>query len=307
MAVDYNNDLLLITAASGKQATALLPHLAPRFKRLRLQCISDSSRKRLQEEYPNAEAIQSDFSDLTKAKTLLKGVATCYLITPAFHPREAQHGINMVDAATQNYRCGEGPFKHLIFSSVIHSSIRAMANHDNKRYVEEALVDADIPYTILQPTHIMDTTPIRMIAEQETPVFKARFDPRTEFSFVCTYDIGEAVAKIIMHREQHLYATYQLVSTSEPLNYVEAMGIVSQVIGKTVRIERLSVDEAVEGFRGLIAAGTPEQDSQALLSNAARMFVYYNRNGLKGNSNVLQMLLGRKPLEYREWVERQLK
>lgn len=34
----------------------------------------------------------------------------------------------------------------------------------------------------------------------------------------------------------------------------------------------------------------------------ARMFMYYNEKGLVGSSNVLGWLLGRKPLEYEDWV-----
>jgi hypothetical protein len=46
-------------------------------------------------------------------------------------------------------------------------------------------------------------------------------------------------------------------------------------------------------------------ESHAFTSDALeRMFVYYNRHGLTGNSNVLGWLLGRKPTDVPEYVRR---
>lgn len=131
MSVDFDNDLLLITAASGKQGSGILPNVS-RWKRLRLQCVSDSSKNRLQEAYPHAEVVQSQFTDSVSATKLLEGVSACVLNLPAFHPRETQYGLNMIDAAEQQIANG-GPFKHMVFSSVIHPEISAMINHDSKR------------------------------------------------------------------------------------------------------------------------------------------------------------------------------
>ena len=54
-----NNDLVLVTCASGQQASALLPLLVDCF-RLRLACHSDDSAKKLRSQYPQAEVLQPD-------------------------------------------------------------------------------------------------------------------------------------------------------------------------------------------------------------------------------------------------------
>ncbi|EME38095.1 hypothetical protein DOTSEDRAFT_181917 [Dothistroma septosporum NZE10] len=307
MTVDTGNDLVLITAASGKQASALLPHLYGKWERLRLrlQCISDSSAARLREQYPNAEVVQSGFADLFSARKLLDGVSVCFLITPGFHPREAQHGMNMVDAALESYH-STGDFKHMVFSSVLHPIKTAMANHDNKRTVEEALAESDLPYTVVQPTQLMDNVPIKMIAAQEKPVFPARFKPATKFTLVSCYDLGEAVANIITQREKHFFATYQ-ISATPPMDFYEGMSLVSEVIGKNVKVQRIPLEDAVKGFESTIPQGTDERDKEAIKRNAARMLVYYESQGLIGNANVLEMLLGREPLGWRGWVEMMVK
>lgn len=306
MAIDYENDLVLITAASGRQASGLLPHLAFKAKRLRLQCVSDSSRQRLKKQYPQAEVMQTTFSSIEAAKKLMQDVAVCFLISPAFELRETQCGINMIDAARESARNG-GPFKHMIHSSVIHPCLRALTHHDAKRLIEEALVESKLPYTILQPTHQMDVVPIKLLGQQEEIVFKARFNPDTKMSFVNCYDLGEAVFNIMNDLDSHRYATYQLVSTRTPMDYREAMAEVSKIVGKEVRVEEMTLDETIKDFRSSLPNNMGEVEREAAVASWARMIVQYQEHGLLGNHNTLKMLLGREPLGYREWVEMQLK
>ncbi|KAF2164436.1 hypothetical protein M409DRAFT_56700 [Zasmidium cellare ATCC 36951] len=306
MPIDFDNDLILITAASGRQASGLLPRLASKAKHLRLQCVSDSSRQRLEKEYPQAEVIQTTFASIDNAKKLLHNVSVCFLVSPAFELRETQCGINMIDAARENARNG-GPFKHMIHSSVIHPCLRALTHHDAKRLIEEALVESKLPYTILQPTHQMDVVPIKLLVQQEEIVFKARFNPSTKMSFVNCHDLGEAVFNIINDLDSHQYATYQLISTRTPLDYHEAMAEVSKVVGKKVRVEEMTLDETIKDFRSSLPKSMSEVEREAVVASWARMIVHYQEHGLLGNYNSLKMLLGREPLGYREWVEMQLK
>ena len=306
MGINFDNDLLLITCASGKQARAILHHVAPQWKRLRLQCASESSAQKLKKEYPNADVVQWDFSQMSNPRPLLEGVAVCLLILPPFHPRESQLGLSMIDAAVESGRNG-GPFRHLVYSSVLHPIIRAMVNHDSKRYVEEALVESGLNYTVVQPTHIMDNISIKDLAEQDKPVYKSRYNPDTKFSYLCLADLGEAVANILREGEAHYFATYQLVSTSQPMNYREAMQIVSEEIKKPVHLYTLPIEESIKMWRSVMMKGRPEAEKAVVGRGFARMLVYYETQGLIGNPSVLRMLLRREPIEYRDWVRLQFK
>ena len=306
MTVDFENDLLLITAASGKQASALLQNVSNKWKRLRLNVSSAASKEKLEKQYPNAEVIQSDISDSHACKKLLEGVTACFLITPGFHPHETQCGYNIIDGALANKNSG-GPFKHMVHSSVLHPMIRKMVNHDSKRYIEEYLSESGLPYTVIQPTHIMETTDLASLMKQDEPVMPRFWNPSTTFSMVCARDLGEAVANIFNERAKHLYATYELCSTSEPLSYNEVAVIISKESGKRVRLERKTVEEGAKMFATIIAGGNPDEASWIVRQGAARMFMYYNDKGTIGNPNVLEMLLGRKPLEYRDWVKMSVK
>ena len=200
MAVDFENDLLFITAASGKQASAMLPRLSKQLERLRLNVSSAASKERLEKQYPGAEVIQCDISDAYACKKLLEGVTACYLVTPGFHPRETECGYNVINAALANVEA-RGPFKHMLHSSVIFPILRRMVNHDSKRYVEEYLVESGLPYTIIQPTHIMETVNLAPLIEQDDPVNFRLWDPSTKFSFVSARDIGQAAVNILEQRK----------------------------------------------------------------------------------------------------------
>lgn len=123
MSVDSKNYLLLITAASGKQAHGLLPYLVNKWKRLRLNVSSASSKEALEKQYPNAEITTHDISDPHAYRALLKDTSACYLVTPGFHPNETECGYNVIDTALTNIQTG-GPFKHMLHSSVMHPILR---------------------------------------------------------------------------------------------------------------------------------------------------------------------------------------
>ncbi|KAK4553655.1 hypothetical protein LTR86_009153 [Recurvomyces mirabilis] len=283
MSVDEHNDLLLITAARGKQATGLLPHLKD-WRRLRLQVNSKASQDRLQKQWPDAEVVMADLASQAGCDRILEGVAACYLVTPGFHEHETEMGYHVIDAA-----CVQGSdFKHLVFSSVLHSCVRKMINHDSKRYIEEYLVESGLPYTILQPTTLMENLPIVKLYGEAEPTHTMLWNPSTVFSFVTTRDAGEAAANIFAEREKHLHATYELVSTPKPLSYNEAISIVSEELGKEVRIKQLPIDEGAKIFAAMLNHGDIKEATFANRQGPARMFMYCNDKGLIGNANVLE-------------------
>ena len=306
MSVDFDNDLLLVIMASGKQAEGLLPHVVKKWKRLRLHANSDSSKDRLQKAYPNAEITQCDLSDPRDCKKLLEGVTACSMNTPGFHPYETECGYNIIDAALANVKSA-GPFKHMVHSSVIFPILRKLTHHDDKRYIEEYLIESTLPYTILQPTHLMETFNIASVINADEPSHPTFFNNDTPFSFVSCRDLGEAAANVLEQREKHFFATYQTVGTRLPMSYNDAAEIISEEIGKDVRLEPKSIEEAAVFFNSMATNGKPEEASFAMKQGPARMLLYYNDKGLIGNPNVLEMLLGRQPLEYRDWVKLNVK
>jgi len=297
-----SSDLLVITAASGQQARRLLASLtstSPNLS-LRLICHSAASATRLRQLFPNAEVLTGDLSSPSFCTDILRDATAFYHIGPPFHHAETAMGLNLVTAAklesTRRQR-----FRHFVYSSAIHPIVRKMLNHDAKRYVEEALVESGLPFTILQPTHFMDIIPVGKYSkeEREKVVHTMNWNPAVEFSFVALSDLGEAGAKVLAEGEKHYYAIYELCGTG-PVSYNEVCRTIGEHIKKEVEIKKVPYDEAVNAF---LEKRFGEDANDYNRDAAERMLLYYNRRGIVGNPNVLGWLLGRKPLGIAEWVQ----
>lgn len=99
MPISYENDIVLLTCANGKQCNQLIPFLLPKWKHLRLAVTSDSSRQQLLEKYgkkskAHIEVVLADLAQAQDCKRILEGVAAVYHIGPSFHPKETEIGYS---------------------------------------------------------------------------------------------------------------------------------------------------------------------------------------------------------------------
>lgn len=113
MPLDRANDVILLTSASGKQCSQLIPLLYGKCKKLRLAVYSPASETRLRSQYPNAEVVRADITLTVDIQRILKSVTTVLHIGRSFHPREPEIGFLMIDAACKEARNG-GAFKHFV-------------------------------------------------------------------------------------------------------------------------------------------------------------------------------------------------
>jgi uncharacterized protein YbjT (DUF2867 family) len=301
MPADPSKDLLLITSATGKQASTLLPLLSE-WKNVRLAVKSESSKKTLQQQYPHAGVIQTDLYSPKNCASLLKDVAVVIHIGPSYHPHETEIGKMMIDAAVQEYQNGKGTFKHFILSSVLNSQFSKMLNHHCKKEIEEWIMESGVPYTILQPSTFMDNIPVAMLAGQKTPVFPAMWNTENAFSMIALQDLAEVFKTVLEHREKHYYAQYPLTSTHTPITFADAMSVIGEKVGKEVTIEQMEYKDAVEALLKRLY-GSNEGVDQRSRDAAQRMILFYDNRGLIGNSNVLEWVLRRKATQFDEWVE----
>jgi uncharacterized protein YbjT (DUF2867 family) len=304
MPADPTKDLLLITSATGKQASTLLP-LLKEWKHLRLAVKSESSKSKLQQQYPHAEIIQTDLYSPANCASLLKDVTVAIHIGPSYHPHETEIGKMMIDAAVQEYNNGKGTFKHFILSSVLNSQFSKMLNHDCKKEIEEWIMESGLPYTILQPSTFMDNIPVAMLAGQENPVFPAMWNTENAFSMIALQDLAEVFRTVVEEREKHYYAQYPLTSTHTPITFSQAMATISKKTGREVKIQQMEYKDAVEALLKRLY-GSNEGVDQRSRDAAQRMILFYDNRGLIGNSNVLEWVLGRRATQFDEWVERKV-
>ncbi|GAD93688.1 hypothetical protein THITE_2120667 [Paecilomyces variotii No. 5] len=293
MPVDFNNELVALTCASGKQCSRLIPLLYNRWKNIRLVVHSSSSETRLKEQYPNAQILRADLTQPEDVERVLSGVSTIVHIGPPLHPHETEIGYAMIDAACRHQTQNGGVFKHFIYSSVLHPQLRKLMNHDCKRYVEEYLIESGLHYTIVQTSHMLDMFPVVQLLQQKEPIFYANFNPGITFSFTILQDLAEAFLKVIEEREKHYLAEYMLCSTG-PVSYEDVTAVLSKVAGRPIQIRTRDYFDAVT-FVQTMLAGDPNNAHRVTRDAVQRLLLYYNFYGIKGNTNVLQWIIGREP------------
>lgn len=134
-------NLIVVTGASGRQCTHLLPLLSalPNYS-LRLCVHSQASQQRLQSAYPKAEVVIADTTQPTDCARIVKNATTVYHIGPSAHAHETLLGYCVIDAAVneEKRREGDGGKQggvHFVYSSVLCTQLRKLMNHDCKRYV----------------------------------------------------------------------------------------------------------------------------------------------------------------------------
>ncbi|KAL2179026.1 uncharacterized protein P884DRAFT_219942 [Thermothelomyces heterothallicus CBS 202.75] len=328
MPADPTSDKLLITVGAGKQSLALLSVLVPHWKNIRLGARSDASAARLASEFPSAEIVRADLDNNKDVERLVRGVNVIYHFGPGLHPREAELGIRMVDAAAaenRRHHPSAGPIKHFVFSSVAGSQIRKLPNHACKSLVEEALMESGLPYTILQPGFRMDAFPLKAVLGQQQQqqqqqeqqeeeeeeeeggdgaapiVYQCAWRPENATSLVTLRDQSEAAKVVLEERERHLYATYQLVSTPAPIPYTEFVQRAVGAAGRRVEVGYKGFEEAVAFYMRLLFGSEDKADPE-VRDGMQRTLLYYNHRGLLGSSTQLEFLIGRNGQTVEEWA-----
>ncbi len=240
------SEILVITCPSGKQCSHLIPLLYNKgtFK-LRLAAHSSGSLSRLQLAYPDAEVVQSDLSSRENCHKLLRGATAVYHVGPSLHSREMDMGFNMIDAAVAESQVPGNAFKHFVFSSVLCTQHRNLVQHDLKARIEEWLCLSPLNFTILQPTNFMDTYPVAMLCAQPNPSIEKVWAPEIPNSLIALRDLGEAAARVLLERETHYWAQYQLCSTL-PLSNAEVVEVIEKYAGKKIQMLTPSFERGVQ-------------------------------------------------------------
>ncbi len=238
-----------------------------------------------------ADPVVADLGSDTDIARVMKGVDAVYHIPPNMHPQEVAFGKRVVAAAR------DAGVTHVVYHSVLHPQVQALAHHWNKIFVEEALIESGLPYTILQPSSYMQNTAGDWKGILERGVHTLAFSTTARLSLVDLEDVAAVAARVIGHPE-HYAAIYEVAGPAM-LSCEDKAAVLSDVLGRPVR----AAQDSLEDFRGKAqAAGMP----QHVIDTRAHMFAHYDAQGLSGNPNVLRWLLGRAPATYEQYARREL-
>lgn len=277
---------ILLMAAGGNQGRLLLPKLHEAGIEVRAvhHVADDVSGLKAR---GAAEVMVGDAIDRGFAREAVAGVDAVYYLTPTAHPQEREMAWGMIDAACE---AGTG---HFIYSSVLHPIASAMLQHKAKRDIEERLLEANIPFTVLQPADYMMP---HIIAEAiNSRVWRQLYDLDRVQAMVALDDVAEVVVKVALERETHFGATYQLCSPGNFSGNHIAQAI-AEVTGLNITAELVTPDDYFRAFYGMEDGYSYPK---AMIRSVA---MWYGQYDFVGNPNILTWLLGRPPTTLAQFI-----
>lgn len=295
--------MIVLTSANGKTGRHMLRALAAKGLPVRALCRSASGCKLIQ--LGAQEIHYGDQLDQAFLRNAMEGARAVVHIGPPMHPHESAMGQFVMDAARVQ------GVEHFVYISVLHPQIEALLNHQAKLRVEDYLLRARLPFTILQPTHYMQNLDVASIAR--SGVLTSPFALESRLSFVDMEDVAEVAAKVVLD-PAHFYATYPLCS-EDCLTTHEVAALIAGQCGRPIEaryipLERVLDDPSTEGSVGDQTLDNlrrnrrevPEYSIDAL----RRLVACYNTYGIRGNANVLRWLLGLNPTGVSQYIDRAL-
>ena len=280
--------MILVTGAAGKTGRAAIPALIKRG-----EWVSALVHRKEHVESVRALGAESvtvgSLNDQRALDRAMKGVKSVYHIAPNVHVDELTIGHSVLVAAQRH------SVKQFVYHSVLHPQTEEMPHHWLKLRVEELILKSSIPYTILQPCAYMQNILPRWGEIMTEGVYRIPYPADTRIGLVDLNDVAEAAA-IVVTTSGHIGATYELCG-SDVMSQSEVAGALSEVIGRTIKVEVTPRNEWIETAR---QSGLSGYAIDAL----TRMFQYYELYGLSGNPRTLTGLIGRSPTTFSQFVMR---
>ncbi|MEE8444400.1 MAG: NmrA family NAD(P)-binding protein [Alphaproteobacteria bacterium] len=279
--------MILVTCAGGKTGRAVVAALAGAGHPVRALLRGEGAATALMA-LGAAEIATGDLADGPAVGRAAEGCAAIYYIAPNMDPRERAMGDCVIDAAR---RAG---VSRLVFHSVLHCGIEALAHHWERHFVEQAIIDSGLAFTILQCGSYMQNMLPGWTRMVETGVHRMAYDIDAPMSLVDLDDISE-VARRVLVEDGYGNAIFELAGDAITLS--EKAAILTRVLGREIWVEKEPLDEFLDHAR---AIGL----SDHAVTTMAGMFPYYDAHGLVGNPKTLGWLLGRAPADFESFARR---
>ena len=274
---------ILVTGATGTVGSRVVEALAGAGAAVRAASRAPSDQPR-----EPVSPVRFDFHDPSTFGPAFAGVRTLFLVRP---PALARLG-DLEPALRAGLTAG---LEHVVLLSVQGAERIPVLPHAR---LERWLWAAPVRWTFLRPSFFdqnlvtVHGAALRRTGELAVPAGRGRT------AFVDAHDVGDVAARVLLEPERHAGCAYTLTG-SEALTYGEVAGIMTAVLGRTVRYTQ----------PGLVAYATRARRDLGLppaLVAATSVIYTTARLGLAaGLSPATAELLGRPPITMAEFVERE--
>lgn len=282
--------MILVTGAAGKTGRAVVGALADQGAAVRA-LVHRREQEALVFSIGASQVIVGDLGHRPTIEQAVDGVRAIYHICPNVHPLELEYVELLIHQAVS------AQVTHFGYHSVMHPQTERMAHHWRKLRVEEALFEAGLPFTIIQPCAYMQNLTAHEESINARGIIEVPYSVSAKLSLVDLQDVAAVVARVLCE-PGHECATYELAGP-EAVDYEQIADTFQALLGKPVRAEQLDLDTWRSNAR---RNGLGEEQINTLCA----MFEYYDDFGFKGNPNVLAHLLGRQPNRLENAIRRMM-
>jgi NAD(P)H dehydrogenase (quinone) len=271
--------VLAVVGAAGLSGSHLLEALRPAPLRVRAVVHGPAGRERAAAHGAD-ETAEADLAEPGSVRSALAGADIVFMIPPAFHPEEDAFAITAMQAAE------DAGARRFVYLSVLHPHTPGLRHHMRKAKAEVALRASDLDWTILQPS--MFAQIIWATCGKAPPGrVPVPYDVTKLFSLIDLRDLAEVGVKVVTE-PGHDAATYEVAGPAITLS--EAVRTVGRARDAELEAQTVAWTEA--------PVPPPFADRPSAAADMRAMWQEYDQHGLRGNSNILRMLLGREPASF---------
>jgi uncharacterized protein YbjT (DUF2867 family) len=277
--------VILVTGATGNVGSRLVRELAAAGAPTRALVHRPESARELQE--LGVATVVGAFEDAESLRRAVDGVERVYLVSPPGSDTLTRQQLPVVEAARA------GGVRHIVKQSSIaaeeDSPPPIVAAH---RQVEQAIEDSAIAWTHLRAHWFMQNELGQAGTIAADGVFYA--PDVSEISMLDAADVA-AVAAAVLTSDGHEGQAY-LLTGPEALSYADVADTYSRVLGKEVRWQEVSLEQARDSMR---EAGMPDE----LAVGFPEIMNRYRAGGLTTSlSPWVERLTGRAPRSFEAFV-----
>ncbi len=236
MGVPKNNEqIILVTGATGRQGGAVYQHLQKKGFKLRALVRDPNSNKARQLMGYGEEVFQGSLDDPDSLTRAMDGVYGVFSVQP-YTTNEIQQGAAVIEAAKRQ------GISHFVYSSVGSADEDTGIPHfETKLKVEEHLRSSGLQYTILRPVFFMENWQRAFGESIRNGQLQQPLSPTTHLQMVAVGDIGAFAALAFEHPGKWKNRTFSLAG--EELSMQQIADAFSRATGRDVQYVQVSWDQ----------------------------------------------------------------
>ena len=279
--------MILLTSAGGKTGRAMISTFAAAGEKVRAVMRRDDADAELMS-LGAVEVVHADLMDAAAMADAAKGCRAIYYICPNMTEQEQTLGENIIAAAKA------AEVDRLVFHSVLHTQVQALQHHWNRLFVEEAILESGVPYSILQVGSYYQNMLPGWAKMKETGIHAMAYEVEAPMSLVDLGDVADAAVKVL-NDPGCANGIFEICGPI--ITLTEKAEILSDVLGQPIEARRLPADDAV-AHAAHMGVGEFGQDCMR------RMFAHYDIHGLVGSARVLEWIIGRPPVDFETFARK---